>query len=137
MIKIFKQIKFKRVSKTDHDFLYLLLEHRDPKENISHKQMPTFKQHEKFIDSKPYKKWFIIKLDKISIGSIYLSYQNEIGFFLKNEYNIKSIGGYILNKFINENPQKNFFVNINPRNKKSIFLFQKNGFKLIQNTYKL
>ena len=99
--------------------------------------MPTFRKHEKFVASKPYKKWYIIKFLDERIGSIYLSYQNEIGLFFKKEYSKTMIANYVLKIFIKKNPQQQYFVNINPRNKKSIKFFTKNGFKILQHTYKL
>ena len=57
-------IKFKKVSDCDYEFLYDLLKERDPKSNISHKKMPTFLQHKKFIKSGPYSKWYIVYLNK-------------------------------------------------------------------------
>jgi len=131
------QIHLKSVSKIDYDFLYDLLKQRKPEVNISHKKMPTMKQHEKFVSSKPYKKWYVIKFLNESIGSIYLSNQNEIGFFLKKEYEKNVIRNYILDLFIKKNPQSEYFVNINPKNKKLSKFFQNNGFRLLQKTYKL
>lgn len=131
------EIRLKSVSKLDYDFLYDLLKQRKTNMNISHKKMPTLKQHEKFISSKPYKKWFILKLQNESIGSIYLSFQNEIGFFLKHGYDIDEIRSYALNLFFEKTNQSQYFVNINPKNKKSIRFFQNNGFTLLQKTYKL
>ena len=52
----FKRIHLKSVTKTDHEFLYWILGQRNPETNISHEKMPTFKKHEKFVASKPYKK---------------------------------------------------------------------------------
>ena len=121
------QIHLKLVSKIDYDFLYDLLKQRKPEVNISHKKMPTMKQHEKFVSSKPYKKWYVIKFLNESIGSIYLSNQNEIGFFLKKEYEKNVIRNYILDLFIKKNPQSEYFVNINPKNKKLSKFFQNNG----------
>ncbi len=47
-------ITLKTVTDTDHKFLYELLENRDSRANISHKKMPTYRQHVKFVKSKPY-----------------------------------------------------------------------------------
>ena len=81
----FNHINLKSVTKTDHEFLYWILGQRNPETNISHGKMPTFKKHEKFVASKPYKKWYVIKFLDERIGSIYLSYQNEIGLFFKKD----------------------------------------------------
>ena len=44
----------------DTKFLFEFLKDRDSRVNISHKKMPTYASHVKFIESKPYKKWYII-----------------------------------------------------------------------------
>ena len=41
-------------------FLYELLAERDPIANISHKKMPSWQEHWKFIASEPYKFWGIV-----------------------------------------------------------------------------
>ena len=48
------QIKLKNITKNDFMFLYELLSERDPVANISHKQMPTYDEHIRFVTSKPY-----------------------------------------------------------------------------------
>ncbi len=130
-------INLKLVNETDHDFLYDLLKNRNPNVNISHKKMPKFKEHIKFVDSKPYSKWYIIKQNNEKVGSIYLSKQNEIGLFLKNNVQGQNIGTQALKLLIMKNPKKRILANINPKNKKSIKFFEKNGFKLIQYTFEL
>ena len=50
---------------------------------------------------------------------------------------LKKSKNYVLKIFMKKNPQQRYFVNINPRNKKSIKFFTKNGFKILQHTYKL
>ncbi len=132
-----KKINLKLVNKTDYEFLYDLLKDRDSNVNISHKRMPSFKEHIKFIKSKPYSKWYIIKDNNEKVGSIYLSKQNEIGLFLKNNVQGKNIGTQALKLLIMQKPKKRILANINPKNKKSIKFFEKNGFKLIQYTFEL
>ena len=131
------KINLKSVNETDHEFLYDLLKNRNPNINISHKKIPTFKEHIKFVNSKPYSKWYIIKQNNEKVGSIYLSKQNEIGLFLQNNVQGKNIGTEALKLIIMKNPKKRILANINPKNKKSIKFFEKNGFKLIQYTFEL
>ena len=61
----FSRIKLTKITNSDARFLYLLLMERDPKTNISHRKMPTYNEHRKFIASKPYKAWYVIKVDNI------------------------------------------------------------------------
>ena len=46
------EIRFKEVDKSDIKFLYQHLKERDPITRISHKKMPTYAQHKKFVLSK-------------------------------------------------------------------------------------
>ena len=129
------EIKLKNVTKSDCPFLYELLKERDSNTNISHKKIPTYNQHVKFVMSKPYSKWYIIQNNTQNIGSIYLSYQNEIGIFLIKNMQGQKIGQLALEMIMKKHPKQRFLANINPKNKKSITFFTKNNFKLIQYTY--
>ena len=132
-----KEVKLKKITKDDYDFLYELLKSRDIRINISHKSMPTYKKHEKFIQSKPYTSWYVIIFEKSRIGSIYLSKQDEIGISLQSNFHNTGLGQLALEKLIKMNPRNRYLANINPKNLKSIKFFQKNNFKLIQHTYEL
>ena len=114
-----------------------MLKERDPKVNISHKKMPSYSEHVKFVMSEPYSKWYIIKFSRKKIGSIYLTSQNEIGIFLKRETQRKGLGKLALASLMRKNPRKRYLANVNPSNKKSNRFFQNSGFKLIQHTYEL
>jgi len=128
-------VRLKRIMKSDCPFLYEILEERNKRINISHKMMPTYRKHVKFVMSKPYSKWYIIYYNDKKIGSIYLSKQNEIGIFLKKGMNGKGIGTKALKLLMVKNPRKRYLANINPRNKKSIEFFKKHNFELVQYTY--
>jgi len=128
-------VKLKSVTKNDLKFLYDLLLERNPIANISHKKMPTYDEHVKFVMSKPYAKWYVIQHKKNRIGSAYLTKQNEIGIFLKREEHNKGVGDIVLESIIEKNGSGRYLANISPRNKKSIKFFKKHGFNLIQHTY--
>ncbi len=70
-------------------------------------------------------------------GSIYLTSENEIGIFIKKSFQKKRIGDIVLRKLIQKHPKKRYTANVNPTNKKSIRFFERNGFKLIQQTFEL
>ena len=135
MKKTQSSISLKSVTNSDVKFLFDLLKERDPRVNISHRKMPTYSQHAKFIKSKPYSKWYIILKSKQKIGSIYLSKNDEIGIFLSKKFQGKNVGSLALNELIKKNPRKRFLANVNPKNKKSISFFKNNNFKLIQYTF--
>ena len=132
-----KSIKLRPVKKNDCLFLYNLLKERDSKANISHKKMPSFEQHEKFVDSKPYSKWYVIVESEESVGSIYLTKNDEIGIFLKKNTQGKKIGEKALKLLMEKNPNSRYLANVNPKNKKSIRFFKNNGFTMIQYTFEL
>jgi len=132
-----KDIEIKPITNSDHRFLYLLLANRDPIANISHKKMPTYKEHVKFIASKPYSKWYVIYHKRKKTGSIYLTKQNEIGISVKKEIQNMGIGAFALELLMKKNPRDRYLANVNPKNTKSINFFKKNGFTLIQYTYEL
>lgn len=131
------KINIIQVKKSDHRFLYKLLLERDSKVNISHKKMPSFKEHVKFIQQKPYSKWYVIFDGKKKVGSVYLSKQNEIGIFLLNKYMQKGIAKEAINQLKEKNPRQRYLANVSPKNKNSKTFFKKIGFKLIQYTYEL
>lgn len=131
------KIEIKSIKKNDSEFLYQLLLDREPIANISHKKMPTYNQHLKFLKSKPYSKWYIIWNNKQKIGSVYLTKLDEIGIVIKKEYQKEGIGKKVLELIINKNPRQRYLANIATKNIHSKRFFKKNGFKLIQHTYEL
>ena len=104
--------------------------------------MPTYQEHEKFVNTKPYQAWYLIlnadiQLDDyIPVGSIYLSKQREIGIFIFNEYKGQGYAEAACKQLIDKWPGK-FLANVNPENIPSIELFKKLGFNQIQVTYAL
>ena len=131
------EIKLKEVNESDLKFLYQHLKERDPITRISHKKMPTFAQHEKFVLSNPYTKWYIIIQKNKKIGSIYLTEMDEIGLFLKKDAQGKGLGQKSLELLMKLNPRNRYLANVSPKNKKSTQFFKKNKFILIQHTYEL
>ena len=131
------KITLKLVTDSDLEFLFQLLKNRDSRANISHKKMPTYQQHVKFVKSKPYSKWYIIIQSKEKVGSIYLSKTNEIGIFILKIFQKQNVGKSALNELFKKNPRKRYLANVNPKNRKSIQFFKNNGFKLIQYTFEL
>lgn len=130
-------INLRKISKSDYRFLYNLLKERESTTNISHKKMPTYSEHVKFVSSNSYFRWYIIEYQGKKSGSIYLSKNNEIGIFIKNSSQGNNMGQTVLKLLIQKHPRSRYLANINPKNKKSIKFFKKNGFNLIQYTFEL
>lgn len=132
-----KLTKLRPIQDSDYRFLFTLLKERDPKANISHKKMPSYIEHLKFVKLKPYSKWYIIEHNGKKAGSIYLSKNNEIGIFIKKNLQGKHIGITALQQLIDKNPRSRYLANVSPQNSKSMKFFKKNSFKLIQHTFEL
>jgi RimJ/RimL family protein N-acetyltransferase len=130
-------ITLREIDVTDFRFLFNLLKQRDVRANISHKKMPTYNDHVKFVKSKPYTKWYIIQKSKIKVGSIYLSKNDEIGIFINEKFHGEGFATDALKLLINKNPRSRYLANVNPKNLRSAKFFKKNNFKLIQHTYEL
>ena len=100
--------------------------------------MPTMKEHLKFVRSKPYKTWHLLVDGKETVGSVYLSKQNEIGLFIFKKYRRRGLGKKALALLLKKHAgAKRFLANINPKNRRSIRFFERLGFRHIQNTYEL
>lgn len=130
-------VTLKSISKSDLPFLYGLLKQRKPHVNISHKKMPTYNQHVKFVMSKPYSKWYVVRFGDQRVGSAYLTKQNEVGIFISENVSCVGIGTKVLEMLIKRNPRHRYLANINPKNRKSVRFFKQHGFKIIQHTYEL
>ncbi len=117
--------------------LYALLEERPPEANISHKAMPSWMEHLRFIASNPYLAWYIVTNDDLyPLGSIYLTKQREVGIFIfkacqRHGYATQAIA--ILRGMW---PGK-MLANVGPGNTRSAALFERMGARLIQHTYEL
>jgi len=132
-----KDIVLNKIKEQDYLFLHNLLAQRNSIVNISHKRMPTWEEHVKFVKSKPYSKWYVIYNNDQKIGSIYLSNQNEIGIHLLKKYENESIYLESIKQLMLLNLKIKFRVNVSPKNKNYIVLFKKLGFKMVQHTYEL
>lgn len=116
-------------------YLYALLQQRPPIANISHRVMPSFEEHCKFVRSYPYREWYsIIVNDDDWAGSIYITRNNEIGIGILDKFQRKGIAKHVISKILNQHGD--YLANINPNNKASIKLFESLGFTHIQNTYR-
>ena len=114
--------------------LYALLAERKPEQNISHKTMPSWEEHVRFVRSKPYNKWFLIEDNNKWLGAIYVTSRNEVGLHLFEEHTGNEAGSWALNKMkvMHKEP---LLANIAPKNERSKKFFEKHGFRFIQETW--
>lgn len=117
--------------------LYRLLQERTEATNISHRKMPSWRAHLRFFKSRPYRAWYLIDVGGEIVGAIYLSQANEIGVFLFRTHQGRGLGSEAVKAIVKRHPRKRFLANINPRNERSIAMFEALGFRHLQNTYEL
>ena len=121
-------------------FLYELLKLRDYA--ISHKEIPSFQSHKNFVFNNPYRDWFILRYNKVNVGTLYISMDNSVGLHLLKEYrNIAII--YLKSYEERFKPleglpsvrSKFFSFNISPKNKYMAELLAENGYHITQVSY--
>ena len=128
--------------------LYALLEQRvqSPEMNISHAAMPSWRAHLRFIRSRPYQVWFIVKAEDLPAGTIYGTRLNEIGMHLFPDHQHQGIGREALAMFLRRaRPlpavpamrSGKWMANVNPANIRSAKFFSEAGFRLKQLTFQL
>lgn len=128
-----------------YGILHDLLAERTPEQSISHKELPPYSEHIDFVDSKPYKAWYlIIEESEGYVGSVYLSRKNEIGVFIFNAHQGHGYGKAAVLELMRICPlstgsksivAEKYLANINPKNEYSRKMFEELGFKHIQDTY--
>lgn len=128
--------------------LYELLRERTEEEsvNISHRKLPAYRDHLRYYRSRPYRRWYFVKVDGEIAGNCTLSHLNEIGIVLLRAYRGKGVGRLVIRRLIFDHKplaaipgkrQRRWIANINPQNERSIATFEECGFRHIQNTYAL
>lgn len=115
--------------------LYVLLGERVATQSISHKKMPLYEEHIRFVQSRPYLHWYLIENESGGIaGAVYLTKKREIGIGILNYFRCKGYALMAIQQLMDKHPGV-FFANINPLNEASISLFTKLGFNELQRTY--
>lgn len=79
---MFEELCLERIRPTKNQMEHLFEQLRRRTHNISHKQMPTFSEHVKFVRRHPYRMWFLIKVGEEYIGNAYVQFDNSIGLSL-------------------------------------------------------
>jgi len=118
-----------------HLLLYDLLRERESVVSISHKGMPCYGDHKRFVESQPYQAWYAMVHDDVVVGACYLSKQNEIGVAVFKAHRGNWHGPAAVSMMMKKHGQRRYLANINPRNEASIAMFGKLGFKQCQVTF--
>lgn len=124
-----------KANKSCYQLFYEFLKQREPYQNISHEEMPSYEAHCLFNDRKPYKYDWVIENNGQLIGRIYITYNDEIGIYLVDKERGRGFGGRVMEE-VKKSVGRPLYANISPRNKGSQKFFEYHGFKLIQYTYK-
>jgi GNAT superfamily N-acetyltransferase len=130
------------------EFLYRLLALRsiEPDTNISHRELPGYAEHCRFVNSRPYPHWFIISNEQGEwIGYVSATVRNEIGIVMLPQHRRKGYGAAAVKKImeyhrVEAQPSAvrgTWLANVAPSNHPSHLLFKKLGGKVIQITYEL
>jgi RimJ/RimL family protein N-acetyltransferase len=125
-----------RTVSPDYDgvYLYCLLKERNiSTESISHREIPKWNDHIRFVESHPYRLWCLIwnksTLPPIQVGMTYLSHKNEIGVQVEKAWQGTGIGKWAVRRMMEHYGHiDRFYANINPLNERSIHLFRSLGF---------
>lgn len=127
--------------------LFYLLDDRPPENNISHREMPTWEQHNAFVANHPYEFWGLIDPARYHfvdhfVGAIYLSKPgspsvpgNEIGIDIFKEFQGKGYGTQAVKLLMEMHGERRYIANTAPTNEASQALFKSLGFKLCQFTF--
>ena len=127
------------------DLLYELLRERPTKANISHAELPSYEQHEKYVLSRPYRAWYMIKTNEAFVGAIYLTKHNEIGIAILNQYQRLGYALQALDRIRKITPlpgipghrNSRYVAHVAANNEESKALFIKAGGRLLSLTYVL
>lgn len=117
-------------------FLYGMLRDRPPEANISHRNMPSYDDHCRFVQNHPYSAWYMLTHNAELIGSIYLTTSDEIGVSLIPSFQGKGYAKEAIEVLMAKHPRKRYLANVAPGNEASHKLFSKMG-KVIQHTYEI
>lgn len=126
--------------------LYRLLCERPPESRISHVSVPSYRAHARFVRSRPYRYWYLVRVGEKFIGELCVTDLNEIGIHLFDGYRHCGHGEAALRMFIRRHRPLPaitakrvgaWLANIAPENENAKFFFAKMGFEKCQETWRL
>lgn len=124
--------------------LYELLKKRSSTHAISHHSIPEYAEHESFVKSRHYRYWYLVRIDTKTIGSAYITENNEIGVFIIDEFShllsdvLKlTVASHKPLPAVKSKRVAAFSINSNPGNASLISAIASIGGVHVQNTYLL
>jgi RimJ/RimL family protein N-acetyltransferase len=157
MIKLLDLYQAGQIRPGALEFLYKMMEERqtEPEVNISYKELPSFEHHRAFWTRRPYRFTYLIEpsdylpRDDLSwqwAGYVSATARNEIGIVLLQAWRGHGIGPQAVQALLERhkpNPAVPsecsgcWLANVAPGNERSRRMFEKLGFRKIQETYAL
>lgn len=136
--------------------LHRLICERPAQANISNAGTPAWADHVEFVNSRPYRAWYIINADLPPrgfdrqfgwnpVGAIYATHQNEVGIAILKEHHRRGFAREALIKLVTTlqplpaiRAQRvgYYIANVSPENEPSHALFEGLGCTLAQLTYR-
>ena len=144
--EIEKAFKIEQITNSaDHKkILYNLFIQRPSQNKISAKDTLTFEEHKKFVESHPYRYWFLIKIKTSYAGTVYVTHDNHIGIFLREEFQklFEDVISYIVKNFdplpaLPSSRPSGFNINVSVNDEKYLEKLAKLGISPYQLTFKL
>jgi RimJ/RimL family protein N-acetyltransferase len=125
--------------------LWDVLAQREPSENISHKAMPTLAQHCRFVAKHPYEGFYLIEVDGVLVGKVYLTFPpaapslpgNEIGYDILRVHQRKGYATQAVRMLMQMHGPRRYIFNVSPLNKPAQEFVESLGGSLCQYTYEL
>ena len=129
-------------------WLYELLRERSVEKdvylNISHRALPTWREHLKFFRSHTFRAWYLIDAGNEFVGYVSLTKLNEIGVIIMRAHREHGYATEAVRLLLAKHKPLpavpsvrvlGFVANVHPKNARSIKLFCSLGFRHVQNSY--
>lgn len=127
--------------------LFDLLAERPSHAWISHGVMPSRSEHQEFIDSHPFRYWYLLlSVREQYVGAMEVTDRNEIGIAVRKGHQRNGYGKEALRLFLRTHKplpaikavrNERWLVNIAVGNDEAKMFFKRMGFKPLQETYVL
>ena len=128
MIQILDIYSHKEMTESAQFFLYELLAERKVSESISHKRHPSYQEHVKFVQSKPYMGWYLIMDGEQPVGTCYITKYREVGIWLMSNAKGKGAGKQAMQQLLAMYPGR-VFTNTSLYNDGAKAFYEKCGFR--------
>ena len=140
----FNNINFELIVGNDQQIkkLYQLLKER--LYSISHKELPEFRKHKKFVLNSPYRFWYLIQSSDGVFGAFYIKFDNSVGLNLKfnDQLLLEKVIEFIRSE-LSPMPAKDsvtpdyFYINVSSKNVDLLDLFDEIGICRLQVSFKV